>query len=157
MPRAVWWEWWPAPTVPVPMARREVLMPVPPSVTVSEAANFCESGGMEARRRVMAWEVSHAPAAAWDERWRKSRRSMGTSGGDSNWDAGAGKRFVRGCARFVCGKRCGASGPWELWGNGLTQPLRAGLTSVAPALGMMCLTRCGRRSWFYIRSRPEKK
>src|SRR5262245_53779903 len=81
MPRAVWWECLPEPTVPVPIARREVVMPVLPRVTVSDAENFWVRAGMATERpQPREQDATKAPAAKRDERWRKSRRSMRTSG-----------------------------------------------------------------------------
>src|SRR6266852_1838137 len=77
MPSAVWWEWWPTPTVPVPMARRLVWMPVLPRVTVSAAVNLRESAGIAKARRANAEEWSQAPPAAHAVRWRNSRRFIG--------------------------------------------------------------------------------
>src|SRR5882724_4394095 len=77
MPSAVWWEWWPTPTVPVPMARRLVWMPVLPRVTVSAAVNLRESAEIAKARRANAEEWSQAAPAAQAVRWRNSRRFMG--------------------------------------------------------------------------------
>src|SRR6266852_5251180 len=85
MPSAVWWEWWPTPTVPVPMARRLVWMPVLPRVTVSAAANLRESAGIAKARRANAEEWSQAAPAAQAVRWRNSRRFMGASCGGVSW------------------------------------------------------------------------
>ena len=59
----VWCEWWPTPTVPVPMARRLVWMPVLPSVTVSAALNFLERLGKAKARHANAAEWSQAAPA----------------------------------------------------------------------------------------------
>src|ERR1700735_5886341 len=65
------------------MARRLVLMPVPPRVTVSVAENF-DNGGWEARAERIFFDVSFfaanqvAPKAVL-ERMRNSRRCIGTS------------------------------------------------------------------------------
>src|SRR5882672_1072553 len=77
MPSAVWWEWWPTPTVPVPMARRLVWMPVLPKVTISAAPNLRERAGRAKARQGNAVEWSHAAPAAQAVRWRNSRRFMG--------------------------------------------------------------------------------
>src|SRR5882672_5879319 len=77
MPSAVWWEWWPTPTVPVPMARRLVWMPVLPRVTGSAALNLRERAGRAKARRGNAEESSQAAPAAQAVRWRNSRRFMG--------------------------------------------------------------------------------
>src|SRR6266851_3343127 len=75
MPRAVWWEWWPEPTVPVPMARRLVWMPVWPRVTVSEAENLV--GRVVLARAVrMVLDESQAAPRPVAERIRNSRRCM---------------------------------------------------------------------------------
>src|SRR5712671_5491074 len=79
MPSAVWWEWWPTPTVPVPMARRLVWMPVLPRMTVSEALNFRGSGARAKARRANAEAWRESAPAAQAERWRNSRRFMGAS------------------------------------------------------------------------------
>src|SRR5215469_15066805 len=64
MPSAVWLECLPNPTVPVPMARRLVLMPVPPRVTVSVAA-YLRGSCVSARAFRMDWRVSQrAPTPA---------------------------------------------------------------------------------------------
>src|SRR5580704_9107211 len=63
------------------MARRLVLMPVPPRVTVSVAENF-DNGGWEARAERIFFDVSFfavnqvAPKAVL-ERMRNSRRCIG--------------------------------------------------------------------------------
>src|SRR5215472_285813 len=75
MPSAVWCEWCPTPTVPVPMARRLVLMPVLPSVTVSEAANFFGSVWSVIACR-MDLRTNHAAPAAVTDRTRNWRRCM---------------------------------------------------------------------------------
>src|SRR5581483_5117914 len=76
MPSAVWCEWWPLPTVPVPMARRVVWMPVRPRETVSAAENFCDSAGMARRLWASGVETNQAPATAREVRWRNSRRRI---------------------------------------------------------------------------------
>src|SRR2546427_7587138 len=77
MPSAVWCEWWPEPTVPVPMARRLVWMPVLPRVTVSAALNFRGSAGRAKARRAKAEAWRERAPAAQAVRWRNSRRFMG--------------------------------------------------------------------------------
>src|SRR6266478_3227285 len=77
MPSAVWWEWWPTPTVPVPMARRLVWMPVLPRVTVSAAVNLRESAGRVRACRANTPAGKKAAPAAQAVRWRNSRRFMG--------------------------------------------------------------------------------
>src|ERR1700723_3846679 len=57
------------------MARRLVLMPVLPSVTVSEAANFAGSGWAAIASR-MALDESHAAPTPVAERMRNSRRCI---------------------------------------------------------------------------------
>src|SRR5215467_4877976 len=77
------------------MARREVVMPVAPRRTVSEAENFCVKGGIAAERpQPKEWDAMKAPAATREERWRKSRRSIKTSGG---WQQQAYTNGTDGC------------------------------------------------------------
>src|ERR1022692_1856659 len=70
--------------VPVPMARRLVLMPVLPRATVSAAENFAGSGwdARAARRffEVSFFAVNHVAPRAVVERTRNSRRCIETSG-----------------------------------------------------------------------------
>src|SRR5215471_21558649 len=91
------------------MASREVVMPVLPRITVSDAENFWVSGGMATERpRPREWDAIKAPAAKRDERWRKSRRSMETSGGGLRkaytcWDAGRAEFVSENCLQNAIG------------------------------------------------------
>src|SRR5579859_215580 len=62
------------------MAKRLVLMPVLPNVTVSEALNLRGSGVSSSALWVKFVEGSQAAPAAHAARCRNSRRFMGTSG-----------------------------------------------------------------------------
>src|SRR5262245_6938425 len=99
------------------MASLEVVMPVLPRVTVSDAENFWVSGGMATERpQPREWDAIKAPAAKRDERRRKSRRSMETSGGGlrkayTRWDADRAE-FVS--ETRACKMRSGISWPATL-------------------------------------------
>src|ERR1700730_10443124 len=75
------------------MARRLVLIPVLPRLTVSEAVNFVERVCSASAFR-MDLELSQAAPAAVAERTRNSRRRMGPP---------RKGRFVRGYTRGPCG------------------------------------------------------
>src|ERR1017187_10613242 len=105
--------------VPVPMARRLVLMPVLPRVTVSAAENFAGSG-WDARAARICFEVSffavnHVSPRAVVERMRNSRRCIETPGASGALDMRLHQKAYRG--ERPCGG-CGERRLFELFAEG---------------------------------------